>query len=95
MTKLFYHKFKVRPRGKMVTSFPIDMMRYDGCFPAHESESSKIERTFGRFGAVEIEAEDAVIEMAAYRHKDWKPQDARRDSFIWQVVPLSHEVLPV
>ena len=34
--------------------FPVDMLRYDNCFPATEADSYAIAKTFGSYGEWEI-----------------------------------------
>ena len=68
--------------------FPLDMLRYDGSFPASELDSGKIHRTM-EFGRTE-EKPNLEIELSAISHSTWTPQDARWLSFGWEVVPNSH-----
>lgn len=88
MAKMFYHRYTVKRAGNMKFPFPIDMLRYDGSFPASELDSGKIHRTmdFTR----ENDTLDIEIELAANTHSTWTPQDARWLSFGWEVVPNSH-----
>jgi len=90
--KLYTHHVKVRPIGNFTCDFPIDMLRYDGLCPLHETDSAKISDCFGhgsRTGSL-IE-DDFVIELMKRAEKFWKPTEARWQSFLWLVV--GHEVL--
>jgi hypothetical protein len=62
-----------------VGPFPIDMLRYDNCWPATESDSGKVMRSVlgERVGEVQIAHAD---ELTAQR---WK-------SFSWAIVDSSH-----
>jgi len=91
MAKQFAHIVTVRSKGKTPFPFPIDMLRYDGLHPHTEADSGKIMRTIGRYGVPSTE-EVEDIQLARTTRKNWKPQDARWDSFLYTVV--SHEVLP-
>lgn len=63
--------------------FPIDMLRYDECHPAGETDSGKIMRTFEPGGLTEKE-KILVIHHDSYKH--WEPTRARWGSFGWTVV---------
>lgn len=75
------HKFKVQGRGH----FPIDMLRYDSCFPYSGTDSGEIQSRLERRPA------EGVIELGAYHNKNWKPTTGRWDSFLWKVI--EHTVL--
>jgi hypothetical protein len=62
------------------TSFPIDMLRYDDCWPASERDAGLIERM--------IRHEHKGIEEVALRGL-CHPTEARWESFMWQVKPGS------
>lgn len=75
--------FKVTPRG-MVLSFPLDMLRYDACWPQTTESASLISMTLTR----------------EFSQKDWKelgkpvielmgisaPTNDRWKSFGWEVI---------
>lgn len=75
-------KFKVRPQGPVLTPFPIDMLRFDFCWPKTENDSAKILATFypGRYKSAIIEN---GIELLAEKTK---PTEDRWESFGWEVV---------
>lgn len=71
--KRYLHKFSVRGIGR----FPIDMLRYDACYPASGQDSAKINDI----------RERRVIELVAVHHsKAFEPTAARWNSFCWWVV---------
>lgn len=74
MAKMYEHKFTVEGRGQ----FPFDMLRYDGCFPAREAESVKLEHFERGERTVDL------IHRCEDRH--WMPMDDRWRSFGWRVV---------
>lgn len=76
--------FKVIPRDSS-EEFPIDMLRYDSCFPLTEDDSHMIER------AVRGDSDPrAPILLArrfadSYDAKDWRPSTDRWESFGWRI----------
>lgn len=61
--------------------FPLDMLRYDCCFPASEEDSARMERTFNR--RARDEATITLRYVSEYKPKG--PTDARWRSFGWRV----------
>ncbi len=90
MAKQFRHIVKVRARGKIGITFPIDMLRYDGLHPRSEEDSGKIERSMGRFGVAPM-SDIGEIELVKDAPKNWRPTNGRWESFVWRVV--SHKTL--
>lgn len=85
MKKTTIH-FTVKGRG----AFPIDMLRYDRCTPASETDSFVIRRSYesgGREFSVRIQRDGVG--------RSWKPCVERWRSFNWEVVENSLEVQPV
>lgn len=70
------------------SDFPIDMLRYDCCWPRNESDSYLIQ------GGAYSEPKDArnVWLLHDADNKHWRPNVDRWKSFGWQVV--HYEVLP-
>lgn len=81
MPKQFQHIVSVEGKG----AFPIDMLRYDGVTPRHESDSSKI----GAYGAIDADSA-VVVELFCLAEKGWLPTYERWKSFRWKVV--GHEI---
>lgn len=81
--KLFEHKFKVRPstEGRHYP-FPVDMLRYDGCYPASEYFACRIQQSFPP--AREYPGEVELI--ARNSQPRWQPTLGRWESFGWTVV---------
>lgn len=80
MAMKYLQKFRVEGSGQ----FPYDMLRYDGCFPAHESESPLLGREqTGEFRQVELHR---YIELARTL-----PTFGRWNSFGWRVIESSIE----
>ena len=65
--------FGVEGRG----SFPIDMLRYDSCFPAHESDSGEIEAS--------LRPREGNVSRAIFLRGPREPTVARWASFGWKV----------
>lgn len=64
--------FEVTGRGE----FPVDMLRYDGCWPVDGVDASNI-----------LGGQDAPLRtvklMSMRDRKDWQPTVARWQSFLW------------
>jgi hypothetical protein len=67
-------EFEVRGRGQ----FPFDMLRYDSCWPKHESDSAEIERNVRR-GTDEYTVRLMSVGLNS-------PTIGRWNSFGWKVV---------
>lgn len=77
--RMYHHKIFVEGRFQ----FPIDMLRYDECHPASESDSGQIMKTFEPGGSDENET-IMLIHYTPYKH--WEPTKARWASFGWKVL---------
>ena len=77
MAKMYRQEFEVS--GGF--SFPVDMLRYDCCFPADETQSAIINRSFeGERGA------PLTVRLARYTRNDFAPITPERwQSFGWKV----------
>lgn len=74
MAKLYYHRFVVEGVGY----FPLDMLRYDGCWPGTSEDVDAISYI-----------EDGMkrrVQLTTIGHKDWKPTLGRWQSFGWEVL---------
>lgn len=85
--KLIPIKISVTGSGE----FPIDMLRYDGCFPLSEGDSGLIESSYshsiaspeaGEFPPIKIK----VILLKPNGYKHWTPSYSRWKSFGWEVI---------
>ena len=86
---LYIHKFKVKSKIQTYTTiFPIDMLRYDECFPSNRESSYAIELTF------DIDHNNVIlIELTHYDSvKSWRPTKAKWEAYSWLVV--EYECLP-
>jgi hypothetical protein len=72
--RVYLHKFRVRGVGQ----FPLDMLRYDRCFPDTGDDAA------GLHSDCRIRREITLI--AANREPYWKPTEGRWSSFLWSVV---------
>jgi hypothetical protein len=80
---MYQHRFTVAG----TYPFPLDMLRYDACYPAHEAEANTMADTI----AHPYDNTPVEITLAhACTDKHWKPTAARWLSFQWHV--LYHEV---
>jgi hypothetical protein len=73
------HQFRVTGRYP----FPVDMLRYDCCWPASSEDGHKIEQSIRR------ESEGAVT-VTLYTGYPSAPTVARWKSFGWTVDPTSY-----
>lgn len=69
-----FHTFVVEGRG----SFPIDMLRYDSCWPTSEIDAGLVARSFERRQGVRRVETISITGMRA-------PTDGRWESFGWKV----------
>ena len=67
-------------------SFPIDMLRYDGCYPASEHPDS-----FNIAQRIEDCATGTIVTLRKVWPSGWRPTEGRWSSFGWRVVPHSLE----
>jgi hypothetical protein len=78
---IFYHKFKVQGSG----SFPVDMLRYNACYPADTEDAIEM--------LADHRDEDynkpRTITLSTLAHKGWEPTNGRWESFGWRV--LEHD----
>lgn len=74
----YVHNFNVKGMG----SFPIDMLRYDSCYPRTEEDSGKIH---GTLGCGRADKEEITISHYGSK-KEWMPTHGRWKSFMWEVV---------
>jgi len=86
MPKTYRHEFQVQGTAP----FPFDMLRYDACYPAHESPDSA---AMGRLEHSRITV--TTVTMVHTGEKHWVPTGARWRSFMWKVVPTTHKVIPI
>lgn len=70
--KIRYYQIIVEGRG----IFPLDMLRYDNCFPARQEDVSLIEHN----------RDQRQIELASVRDRLWDATEGRWASFGWPVV---------
>lgn len=74
MTMPGANRFKVAGRG----SFPIDMLRYDVCWPTTEKAANTIARSF------QPAQGEMTVELESTLHN--RPTVARWESFGWTVI---------
>jgi hypothetical protein len=88
--QIFQYVFEVRCGVGFADQFPIDMLRYDGCSPARESEdSAPIQHRHHKFKPGD------TIRLHKIWYKGWQPTDERWKSFGWEVVPDSLQAYPM
>lgn len=79
--------FKVR--GEFL--FPLDMLRYDRCFPKTELDAGIIERYQGESESPRGPTEVGLVSVSASKEV-CRPNEQRWTSFQWEVVPGSIQV---
>lgn len=75
------HRFSVMGSS----TFPLDMLRRDQCYPSSESEAELLTRHFQDL-RIAGRTETAVIELEARKQRFWVPTEERWDSFGWKVL---------
>lgn len=81
-TQMFREEFSVTGTFQ----FPVDMLRYDACFPADETQSAYIESTR------HAPALPVTVRLARYTRRDMAPVTPDRwKSFGWTVLDGSFE----
>ncbi len=86
--KMYNHEFTVKAVKGF--TFPLDMLRYDGCFPADEKDARELETTIGYKSPVDFLGMEVRLEKTA--EKSWKPTNGRWESFGWKVI--NHTMTP-
>jgi hypothetical protein len=82
----YYTAFTVQ--GKM--SFPLDMLRYDGCYPADSESLDWIHRKLSHATSSEYRTQAGHVRLiTVHARKDWKPTADRWRSFGWTVTHVS------
>lgn len=90
MAKQFTHILTVEPKGTLF-EFPIDMLRYDSCFPDSEADSARIVNTnYQKRNLDDKDLDKFKIKLIHVGDKQWKPTDGRWESFGYRVT--SHEI---
>ena len=72
------HEFLFEVEGP--APFPIDMLRYDECFPASETDSARIEQSF-------TDSQDRPLRVLL---RGGHPNAERWGSFLWRVVEVRY-----
>jgi hypothetical protein len=91
MAKLWAIKFVVQSKSKLAGQFPIDMLRYDSCYPSKDSVSvSRILNSLDINQIIEGDPEDRMITLVHNSHgdKNWTPTIARWESYGYRVVTI-------
>lgn len=78
MPKLAPFKLSVVGSGE----FPIDMLRYDGCFPLSEGDSALISKSL----RICPSEKTTVVLLKPNGYKHWTPNYARWKSYGWEVI---------
>ncbi|MCK5138810.1 MAG: hypothetical protein KAQ85_03115 [Thermodesulfovibrionia bacterium] len=78
------HTFTVIPEEPFLNQFPVDMLRYDHCYPASENDSAQISYSFERRSA-RVKNTKLEVKLCRYAHKNWVPTSGRWESFGWVI----------
>jgi hypothetical protein len=82
--KQYAHTITVKGSGQ----FPVDMLRYDCCWPITESDSHQIMLNPNDDPAYFNVREVRLTRMA---HRHWQPTEGRWKSFTWEVTDHSYQ----
>lgn len=80
---LFQTRFTVKPTTKHPGCFPIDMLRFDSCWPADESDSNYI---IAAYEGREVPHPIKLVHWSTAQA--WTPHEKRWKSFDWVVVDV-------
>jgi hypothetical protein len=73
---MYYHEFAVHGVGR----FPIDMLRYDSCFPTDQESALAI------MDSNKIGKDHKLIRLSSIQdNSNWEPTKGRWESFGWRV----------
>jgi hypothetical protein len=88
MAKQFEVIVTVRPLPASGT-FPVDMLRYDGLYPARETDSYRLQTAIqGHHDSRDDWADGKGVMLKRYADKEWKPNADRWRSFGWEVAEV-------
>ena len=69
--------------------FPVDMLRYDHCYPAHEADSAEITNSHR---PATIKPKMRKVNLRQWRFERGRlPQIGRWESFGWRVIDLGRD----
>lgn len=90
MAKEWAIKFIVQAKHKLPRPFPIDMLNYDSCYPSSDSDSiSRINNSLTEFiSDKDFESKPITLIHISHGNKNWKPTNARWESFGYKVVNI-------
>jgi hypothetical protein len=94
MAKEWLIEFKVQPISKVPRQFPIDMLRYDSCYPASNMDSvSRIVDTMDyNISAKDFEIKSITLIHLSHGNKNWTPTNARWESFGYKVIDIQQAI---
>lgn len=88
MSKMYRIEFEVRPEKPIFGGvFPIDMLRYDSCYP---SSSIDVNWIIADRMVADGRPNDYTITLVHREHggRKWRPTEARWRSFGWRVIDV-------
>ena len=88
MAKFYRHEVIVEGRGP----FPLDMLRYDRCYPQQEGDSYQLEASFHSTSARDGGPHSIRVETVRTDQRFNPFQTRRWASFGWNVVDQTHVV---
>lgn len=74
------------------TAFPLDMLRYDACYPKGSDDASRINDTIDRSMARPDGQREPIWLVHRGNERTWQPTTGRWSSFLWGVDPQSIDV---
>jgi len=90
MSKLWKIEFTVQSKSKLVRAFPIDMLRYDSCYPARDQYSTAriIDSLDQNISAKEFDPQPIALIHNSHGNKQWQPTAPRWESFGYTVIEV-------
>jgi hypothetical protein len=83
---MYRHRFQVTGFG----SFPLDMLRYDGCYPATSEDAGLIQEHLDRNISMADRDKTPITLTHINGQAKWAPTAGRWESFLWKVVRIEH-----
>ena len=78
------HRFSVKGFG----CFPLDMLRYDACYPEGSEDAGNIDRALDRDISGKDRKDTAINLVHVGSDRVWQPTKGRWSSFMWTVVEV-------
>lgn len=90
---MWMHEFSVINTSQF--NFPVDMLRYDSCYPGDQESASKMMLADGIYNKGRDKQELVIRLKHLDDRKDWYPTEGRWKSFGWNILHGEYRVFKV